>query len=227
MSSSFYSTDFMPAGHAACGCAPYTEGSLREALAAYFLSAPPPERQTPAECARYRRALRKMAEIEIDAILQSAAVRRPLRYGDLTALLAATAEAAAKRLEESGITLACELPEKTVCTAAEPRLLQMAAVYLLRMAAAANPDGELFTRVRIQPHSVSIAVAGNHPFGDPRTLSLIRAAARAHKGGAAVSGGTVAFSLRRELPGAIGLFAAPSADELLSNPLSPINVGLA
>lgn len=203
------------------------EGRLREALAAYFLSAPAPERQTPGEQARYKRALRRMAELEAVSILQSAAIRRPLRYGDLNALLSSIVEACAIRFRDEGVALEFNIPEKSICTAAEPRLVSVALIRLLRAFAAANREGMVGVHVISHEQSMSVTVKGKYPVLNPQALALVRVASRLHKGGVAVSGGTVAFSLKTGLQGAVGLFAAPSVNELLSSPLSPVNIGLA
>ena len=203
------------------------EGCIRESLAAYFLSAPPPDCQPPAQRLQYRRALQKLAEVETYAVLQSACIKRPLRYGDLMGLLSVTLQAAARRLEKEGVLLEYQVPDKAVCTAAEPRLIQMAVIYLLRLVHKANPGEPLQASVILRPRSIFISVRSKKPLGSLMPLALVRATARLHKGGVVVSGETAAFSVRRELPSAIGLFAVPSMEELVNNPLSPVNIGLA
>lgn len=58
-------------------------------------------------------------------------------------------------------------------------------------------------------------------------MKLLHETAKLHKGCVIRSGGTVAFSLHKELPGSIGLFAVPSVDEILANPISTVKLGLA
>ncbi len=204
-----------------------TEGFLREALAVYFLSVPPPAQQSPQERERYRRALHSLAELDAEAVLQSEIVRRPLRFGDVGLLLRNTLYAAAICLSERGTVLECEIPDQSLCMAADPRTLQIAVVRLLQSVSAANPDATVKARVTARPRSLTLMVAGKSPVRELRTLALVRAAAREHKGGVALSGGTVAFSLRRELTSPIGRFTVPSIEEMVADALSAVNVGLA
>lgn len=200
------------------------EGRIREALAAFFLSVPPQEKQTAMQQAQYRRALRCMAKIETSSLLQSATAKRPLRYGDVNALLSETLNACFMLLKEKGISFEFVIPQKSVCTAAEPRVITGAVVRLLYATAVANPDGSIFATVRHRDNSILVLIGGDNAVCDVTALWLAKAASRLHKGTFAVSGGTVAFSLRRGLPGAIGLFSVQPACEILNNPLSAVNL---
>ncbi|NLN82145.1 MAG: hypothetical protein GX136_06360 [Clostridiales bacterium] len=203
------------------------EGAARENLAAYFLSAPPLLQQSEQEKIRYKRALRCMAELEIRSCLQSASIKRPLKYGDVNLLLTSVLDASAIILSKRGVELTYKTPEKSIFTAAEPRFLTTALIHLLHDFEMSNREGELYANIRLHKSSISVSVSGLYPAKGPKTLALVRAAARLHKGCAAVMEGTVAFSLHYGLTGAVGLFASPTVDELLKNPLSSVNVGLA
>ncbi|MDD2363000.1 MAG: hypothetical protein PHH84_08630 [Oscillospiraceae bacterium] len=200
------------------------EGWLRETLAAYFLSVPHPDKQNPDEKKRFSHSQRLMAELEIISLLQFDLIRRPLRYGDINTLLSVIIEACSRRLEEKSITIESSLPERCVFMAAEPRLVSFALISLLRAYADNNKNDKISVHVMLHKHSLSISVDGQPPVLNTGTRGLVRAAAYLHKGGVAVSNGTVAFSLQTRIRGAVGLYAAPSADELLSNPLSPVNI---
>lgn len=200
------------------------EGKIREDLAAFFLSMPPADRQTENQRARYRNALRRMAQIETVSLLQSAFVKRPLRYGDVNALLFETLRACRLRLGQKNITLEYSAPENSVCAAAEPRLLTGAVVRLIGAAVLENPRNTVFANVTHNENSILISVRSEKPIIDATALMLVRAAARLHKGGVAVSGGTVGFSVKRGLPGAVGFFDVRDALDILDNPLSHVNL---
>ena len=68
-------------------CTGETEGELREKLAAYFLSAPPLDRQDDEQKRRHKAALRRLLRLENRSILQAAGLPRPLSQGDLAVLL--------------------------------------------------------------------------------------------------------------------------------------------
>ncbi|HHV51411.1 MAG TPA: hypothetical protein PLG48_01860 [Candidatus Avimonas sp.] len=203
------------------------EGFIREALAAYFLSALPYSMQTPKQREKHRRMVRFLAEIEEYSILQSANIRRPLKYGDINSLIYSTLKAASKILRDKGIALEISCVNSSFTTAAEPRIITAALVKLISAAVNANPQGILHAKVRLGSNSLIVAVKGDNPVKDKKALALARAAARLHKGGIVVSDGTTVFSIRTGLAGAIGCFSVPTVDEILKNPLSAVNVGLA
>ena len=79
-------------------CTGETEGELREKLAAYFLSAPPLDRQDDEQKRRHKAALRRLLRLENRSILQAAGLPRPLSQGDLAVLLRAACRANAADL---------------------------------------------------------------------------------------------------------------------------------
>lgn len=214
------------------------EARLRESLAAYFLSvsaqSTADRREPPGDNGRQRerqkqisRAQRQLFELETVSALQSARIRRSLRYGDVGMLIGTTLEAAARRLEKQGFVLHYNVPETPLCSAMEPRIIQMAMVRLVRTAIACSPQHPVIVNVAAHPHSINISVSLQKAMYDAKALALAQAAARLHKGGVVVSDGVVAFSLRRNLTGAVGLFAVPGVQELLNDTLSVINIGFA
>lgn len=60
-------------------CTGETEGELREKLAAYFLSAPPLDRQDDEQKRRHKAALRRLLRLENRSILQAAGRPAPCR----------------------------------------------------------------------------------------------------------------------------------------------------
>ena len=81
-------------------CTGETEGELREKLAAYFLSAPPLDRQDDEQKRRHKAALRRLLRLENRSILQAAGLPRPLSQGDLAVLLRALLDALRDRRHE-------------------------------------------------------------------------------------------------------------------------------
>lgn len=79
-------------------CTGETEGELREKLAAYFLSAPPLDRQDDEQKRRHKAALRRLLRLENRSILQAAGLPRPLSQGDLAVLLRALLDACLQTL---------------------------------------------------------------------------------------------------------------------------------
>ena len=214
------------------------EARLRESLAAYFLSvsaqSAADRRESPEDNGRQRerqerigRAQRQLFELETVSALQSARIRRSLRYGDVGMLIGTTLEAAVRRLEQQNIPLHYSVPEIPLCSAAEPRIIQMAVVRLVRAAIACSPQHPVTVNVTAHPHSINISVSLQKAVHDAKAYALAQAAAHLHKGGVVVSDGVVAFSLRRNLTGAVGLFAVPGVQELLNDTLSVVNIGFA
>lgn len=203
------------------------EGRLREALAAYFLTAAPAEKQSREEHRQYRCALQQLADLEIQALLQSCAVSRPLRYGDLTGLLSSVLQTSMHLLRKRHDGIRCRIPDTPVCTAAEPRLITMSVVRLLRAYTDVNQHAAVKVNVSVREQSVLITVSSQKSPKEPTVMRLLHETARLHKGCVIRSGGTVAFSLRRDLSGSIGLFAVPSVEEILANPISAVKLGLA
>lgn len=204
-----------------------SEGRLRETLAAYFLTAAPAEKQSVKEQKQYRRALQKLAELEIQALLQSCKINRPLRYGDLIGLLSAVLQTSKHLLQKNDIRIQCKIPDTPLCTAAEPRLVEMTVVRLLRAFIASNPKDIIKFSVTIREQSVFVSVSSKKSPIEPTAMKLLHETAKLHKGCVIRSGGTIAFSLHKELSGSIGLFAVPSVDEILANPISTVKLGLA
>jgi hypothetical protein len=203
------------------------EGFIREALAAYFLSAAPYSLQTPQQKEKHRRMIRYFAEIEELSLLQSLNIRRPLKYGDVNSLINSTLVACSKVLMDKGIVLEVKYSNNCFTSAADPRVVTTALVRLINAAAEANPLGSLYAKVNSSKNRIIISVQGNKPVKDKRALALAVAAARLHKGGIVISEGTTVFSIRAGLTDAVGFFTAPTVDEILKNPLSTVNVGLA
>lgn len=205
------------------------EGAVREELAAYFLSVPPLAEQTEAQRSRTRRELRRLSQVETEAVLQFAGYPRPFSEGDLTGLLSSLLEACRSVANTAGYPLSIAAPSETevpLYAAFEPRLLQMAAVGLIRAACLSNRHAPVSVSLSGGLHAVTLTVTGDHPLADQQAIALAREVARLHQGGLAESGGTTGFSIRTTLPRTGGHFVAPCSAELLDYMLSSVQVGL-
>lgn len=227
MSSDNMSTPGAPAAVAAAA-----EGAARERLALFFLSMPPLPQQNPAQRHLYLAALRELLALENAAILQAAGRARPLRRGDLAGLLralltacaAAESRAANQALPHLHIRTAPDFPAHETAVF-EPRLVQAAAVGLLRAAAAVNPGGPLAVSLSRGLDSLILTITGEYPPHEKEALAVARETARLHEGSLAVCEGTVGLSLSTLLGGEAGRYTAPTAADLLRDGLSSVQVG--
>lgn len=205
------------------------EGSVREELAAYFLSVPPLSQQSEEQKVRTRQELRRLAEVEADAVLQFGGFARPLSEGNVTGLLTSLLEAARTVANTAGypliISISSEL-EAPFYASFEPRLLQMAVVGLIRAACLSNHRTPVSVSLSGGIHALTITVTGDAAPTERQALEIAREVARLHQGGLALSEGTVGFSIRTTLPHTGGHFAAPGISELLDYLLSSVQVGL-
>lgn len=214
-----------------------SEGAEREALAAYFLTAPPAAQQDSAQRARHRAALRRLLRLENRAVLQSAGLTRPLAGGNLAGLLRAVLEACGEtvrlfREEEDApwlpllsLHLDPRFPARHFA-GFEPRLLQLAMTGLVRAALAANREGAVTASLYAGRQTFVFAVSGDRPPAEPEALAVAKEAARLHQGGLAVCEATVGLSIGSSLPPDGGRYLAPFAHELLRDSLSLVQIGL-
>ena len=214
---------------------PETEGDIREKLAAYFLSAPPLERQDTEQKRRHKEALRRLLQLENRSILQAAGMPRPLSQGDLAALLRALLDAClqtlgAARQRDGAVPLMTlriveGFPQRETA-GFEPRLIQASVVGLLRAACKANPADLVAVSLSAGLESFILTVTGENPPAEAEALAVAKETARLHKGSLAVCSGTVGLSLSTSLPGDAGLYVAPTPTQLLRDSLSAVQVGL-
>lgn len=216
-------------------CTGETEGELREKLAAYFLSAPPLDRQDDEQKRRHKAALRRLLRLENRSILQAAGLPRPLSQGDLAVLLRALLDAClqtlgAARQRDSAVPLmSVQIAEGFPLREAagfEPRLVQAGVVGLLRAACRANPADLVAVSLSAGTEAFILTVTGERPPAEAEALAVAEETARLHKGGLAVCSGTVGLSLSTSLPRDAGLYVAPTPTQLLRDTLSAVQVGL-
>lgn len=204
------------------------EGDIREALAAYFLTAPAVDQQTEPQRRRHKAALRRLLAVETGSVLQFAGLDRPLVRVDMAVLLRNVLEACAclSQARRPALVVGCSREVPARCPAGgEPRLLQMAAVGLIRAACAANPGTPVTATLYARPGVLTLAVTGDQPARETGALAVAKETARLHQGSLAVCEGTTGMSLRTTLPGGKGRFSAPTVSELLRDSLSCVQVG--
>lgn len=206
------------------------EGTLREQLAAYFLSAPPPGEQTPAQQQEYRKNLTRLGELERQEVLNSAGAARPLVWGNPVGLIQSLLTAAQRLAAGLGQPLLL-FPAKEadigLDTLLHPRLLSIGLMSLLTAAVTAAPRQPVWVRMQEQKHGLALAVTACAPFADEDTLALMKECTRLHSGSLVHKDNTVSFSCGwvSEPPPGIRLYSRPTAEELLQDTLSPVWTG--
>ncbi|MBQ9859676.1 MAG: hypothetical protein IJO76_03245 [Clostridia bacterium] len=207
-----------------------TEGGLREQLAAYFLAAPPPAEQTPAQRQEYLKKLNQLGEIERQEILTGAGCSRPMVWGNPVELLQALLTAAQRLGAGLGQPLLLFPAKETdirLDTLLHPRLLSVAVVSLLRDGVTAAPRRPLWVRLAEQSHCLAVSVTAEQPFGSPQTTAILKECTKLHSGSLVHCKNTVLFSCGEVLepPPGVRLYTAPTAEELLRDTLSPVWTG--
>ncbi len=208
------------------------EGTQRERLAAYFLSAPPPTEQTPTQRLDYMSKLRQLGELEEQEVLHMAGSGRPLVWGNPVPHLQSLLTAAQHLAAGVGQPILVFPAKETAIdfdTLLHPRLLSMAMMGLLRLACLAAPKRPVWVRLREQDACLTVSVIGegvfpsiNHP-----TLSMVQESARLHGGSLALSDNMAGFSCGRieAPPHDARPYRSPSAEELLRDTLSAVWTG--
>ena len=206
---------------------PFEEARRREALAQYFIHTPPPEQLKDSEKAIFHLRQRELCDLEIGAALRFESFHRPLRTGPVLDLLAETLDAASVLLKEQGYVLEYSMPDEPLSFAIEPRILQTTVIEWLRATKTENAVLPLYFELGYTTHSVHLTLHADCPMQDERAKRLLEMTAHIHKGCVLTSSGCMTLAIRREAGSSIGRFDALTTDELLSNPLSPVHIGLA
>ena len=209
---------------------PAGEGSQRERLAAYFLSAPPPGEQTAAQQEEYRQNLTRLGELERREVLTSAGAARPLVWGNPVGLMQSLLTAAQRLAAGLGQPLLL-FPAKEADigfdTLLHPRLLSLGLMGLLTAAVAAAPRQPVWVRMQEMRYSLALAVTATVPFADEDTLALVKECTRLHGGSLVHQENTLSFSCGQvsEPPPGVRLYSRPTAEELLQDTRSPVWTG--
>ncbi len=206
------------------------EGNEREALAAYFLAAPPLEEQSPAARADYYRHLCALGRLDNREVLQMAGKSRPLVWGNPVPHLQSLLTAAQHLAAGLGYPIMLFPAKETVFrfhTLFHPRLLSLATANLLYAACVAAPKQPLWIRLREQSSCLTVTATAEAPITDREAYAVIKECAALHSGSAAQCDNTLGFSCGRvdAPPPDTHHFRPSTAEELLRDTLSPVWTG--
>lgn len=209
---------------------PIGEGTQRERLAAFFLSAPPYEEQTPTERAAYCQKLCELGQLEVREILDATGSTRPLVWGNPVPHLQNLLTAAQRLAAGLGYPLLLFPAKETIIhfhTMLHPRLLSLATVGLLRAACEAAPKQPVWVRLREQDSCLTVTVTAAVPFNDADAIAVAKDCARLHGGSLARCDNTIGFSFGRmsSPPPDAHHYQCRTAQELLRDTLSPVWTG--
>lgn len=206
------------------------EGTAREKLATYFLSAPAFGEQTPAQRKEFFENLRQMGELENREVLQTAGHARPLVWGNPVPLVQNLLTASQRLAAKAGQPVLVFPAKETAIdfqTMLHPRIFSLGVLNLLRAACTAAPRRPVWVRLHEQENSLSVTVTADQPFYEPQAAAIAKETARLHGGSLAVSDNTIGFSCERttqwEQP--MRPYICPSAGELYRDTLSPVWTG--
>ena len=201
------------------------EGTQREALAAYFLSAPPLAEQTPAQRRNYLQKLCRLGRLEQEEILLSAGAARPLVWGNPAPLIQALLSAAQRLAAGLGQPILLFPARETAIgsdTLLHPRLLSVALCDLLYRACAAARRQAVWVRLQEQKSGLAVAVTAATPFAD--APPLLKECTKLHGGSLVHSEETVVFSCGQaeDPPPGVRLYGCPTEEDLLADTLSSV-----
>ncbi len=206
---------------------PPAEGTLREQLAAYFLTAPPIAEQNAVQKRDYLTKLNQLGQLERQELRRTVGASRPLVWGNpatlIQALLSATQRLAA-RLGQPILIFPARDTAIGADTLIHPRLLSVALCDLLCAACAAAPRQPVWVRLQEQRGGLAVAVTASVPFILPETEALIKECTKLHDGSLVHSDETLIFScgLADEPPTGVRLYGCPTEEDLLADTLSPV-----
>ena len=204
-----------------------TEGSLREQMAAYFLSLPPPAEHTPAQRREYLRQLKRLGELERREILSAPNRHRPLVWGNPAALLQ-TFLAAAQRLAAGLGQPLLLFPARDAAIGGDalfhPRVLTVTTAAVLADACVAAPRQPVWVQLQERRHALAVTVTAEVPFIQEDTLALIKECTELHGGSPVHCNNTVLFTcgLGGTPPQGARLYGCPTEEDLLQDTLSPV-----
>lgn len=204
-----------------------TEGTQRERLAAYFLSAPPLSEQSPSQRREYLKKLHTLGQLERQEILRFAGGSRPLVWGNPASLLQALLSATQRLAAGLGQPILIFPARETAIgadTLLHPRLLSIALCDLLCRACAAAPRQSVWVRLQEQKGGLAVAITATEPFMNGDSLALITECTKLHGGSLVHCDETVVFSCGQaaEPPAGVRLYGCPTEEDLLADTLSPV-----
>lgn len=202
------------------------EGSLRERLAADFLTFPPMAEQTPAQRREYRKRLAELGRLERRE-LQSSCNGRPLVWGNAAALLQSFLSAAQRLAAGLGQPLLL-FPAKDAAigsdTLLHPRVLTVTMAAILADACIAAPRRPVWVRLQEQREALAITITAETPFATADTLAITKECTRLHDGGLVHCDNTLIFTCGQQAvpPPGVRLYGCPTEEDLLQDTLSPV-----
>ncbi len=204
-----------------------TEGTLREQLAAFFLSQPPLSQLTPPQRQVYLQKLRQLGELERQEFLHSGGAGRPMVWGNPATLLQAFLSAAQRLAAGLGQPLLLFPAKDTAIgtdTLLHPRLLCVTLAGLLQEACLIQPRQPVWVRLQEQLGGLAVAVSAAEPFLSKEQLALIKECTRLHGGSLVHCDHTVLFTCGQtaQPPSGIRLYGCPTEADLLQDSLSPV-----
>lgn len=213
---------YMTQHHAA-----FTEGSLREQMAAYFLSLPPTAEQTPAQRQEFIQRLEQLGQLERREILDAPAAARPLVWGNPATLLQAFLSAAQRLAAGLGQPLLL-FPAKDAAighnTLLHPRILTVTMAAVLADACRVTPRQPVWVRLQEQRGALAVSVTASAAFADAETLAILKECTRLHSGSLVHCDNSVLFTCGQSgsPPPGVRLYGCPQEEDLLQDTLSPV-----
>ncbi len=203
-----------------------TEGTRRERLATYFLTAPPLAEQTPSQRQEYLQKLNELGQLERQELLRSAGAARPLVWGNPAALiqpLLSAIQRLAARLGQPILIFPARETAIGTDTLLHPRMLSVALCDLLCRACATAQRQPVWVRLQEQKGGLSVAITATDGFVDTASLQLIKECTKLHEGSLVHCDQTLVFSCGQaiEPPAGVHLYGCPSEEDLLTDTLSP------
>lgn len=203
------------------------EGTQREQLANYFLSAPPPAEQSPAQKQEYLQKLHQLGQLERQELRQSAGAVRPLVWGNPATLIQALLSAMQRQAAKLGQPILLFPARDTAIgtdTLFHPRMLSIALCDLLCHACTVSPRQPVWVRLQEQKGGLSVAITATDTFADAAILAGIKECTKLHNGSLVHCDQTVVFSCGQETkpPAGVRLYGCPTEEDLLSDTLSPV-----
>ena len=204
-----------------------TEGTLRERLAAYFLTAPPLKEQTDTQRREYLSQLARLGALERQELLHHAGASRPMVWGNPAPLILALACAAQRLAAGLGQPLMV-FPAKGAAVGAEtlfhPRVLSMTLAALLCDLCRRGDGSPIWVRLQEQRHGLAVSVSGVREAITPETAALLKECTRLHGGSLVHCDHRILFTCgQAECPPAgVHLYVCPTEQELLEDSLSPV-----
>lgn len=205
----------------------HTEGTLREQLAAYFLTAPPLAEQTPSQRQEYLHQLERLGRLERQDLCRPTAAARPLVWGNPAPLIQSLLSAVQRLGARLGQPILLFPARDTAIgsdTLLHPRMLSVAVCHLLYRACAAAPRQPVWVRLQEQAGGLAVAVTATLPFADAATVALIKECTKLHDGSLVHCDESFVFSCGQAShpPAGVRLYSTPDEKELLQDTLSPV-----